>query len=161
MATIRYLVKTMPQYEGWDAPHAPGEFLFDFKAVVECYRRSVQLELPYVHMHSRRDGRYRTYLEDLETLAWLERKWLSYYQNETEEVVSWPEHLRDPWLSCSSLILAKEFVSVACPSCEVKFPPDQIEVIEFQSGEGLCVHGGRGVVCAKGHGLYVISEWNT
>lgn len=135
--------------------------MFDFKAAVECYRCLVQLALPSVHMHSRRDGVYRAYLENLETLAWLEREWRSYYQNESEEAVSWPQHLGDPWLSCSSLILAKEFVSVACPSCEVNYPPDHIMVIEFQSGQGLCAHGGRGVVCPKGHGLYVICEWNT
>jgi hypothetical protein len=33
--------------------------------------------------------------------------------------------------------------------------------LEFQFGEGLRAQGGRGLVCPKGHGLYVISEWNT
>ena len=161
MPTILYRVTTMPKSEGWTAPQAPGTFLFEFKSVVECYRNLVKSELPYVHMHSRRTGVYRLYVERVEALAWLERKWLGYYQNEIDEVVPWPDHLGSPWLSCGSLLLAKEFVSVSCPSCEASYSPSQINVLEFQFGEGLFAHGGRGLLCPKRHGLYVITEWNT
>jgi len=161
MPTILYRVTPMSNPEGWTAPQAPGTFLFEFKSVVERYRSIVKSELPYVHMHSRRYGVYREYLEHVEALAWLERRWLGYYQNETDEVVPWPDHLGSPWMSCSSLLLAKEFVSVLCPSCEATYSPDQVDVLEFRFGEALSGHGGRGLVCPKGHGLYVITEWNS
>ena len=53
MAKILYRVPVTPAYEGWDAPHAPGTFLFDFLTVVELYRRTVVSSLPYIHMQSR------------------------------------------------------------------------------------------------------------
>src|SRR5688572_32817231 len=137
MPTILYRVTTMPEYEGWDAPQAPGTFRFEFKSVVECYRNILKSELPFVHMHSRRNGVYRVYLELVEALAWLERKWLGYYQKETEEAVPWPDHFGSPRLSCGSLLLAKDFVSVLCPLCEASYSADQIQVLEFQAGGSI------------------------
>jgi len=72
MPTILYRVTTIPEKEGWTAPQAPGTFLFEFKSIVECYRSIVKSELPYAHMHSRRNGIYREYLEHVEALAWLD-----------------------------------------------------------------------------------------
>jgi hypothetical protein len=149
MPTILYRVTSMPQCEGWNAPQAPGTFLFDFKSVVERYRSLVKGDLPYVHMHSRRGGVYRHYLEQVEALAWLERKWLGYYQNEIDEVVPWPDNFGSFCLSCSSLLLAKDFVSVVCPSCEASYSPEQVKVLEFQFGEELCAHGGRGLLWSR------------
>ena len=112
-------------------------------------------------MQSRRNGVYREYVEHTEALAWLERKWLGYYEVETDEVISWPDHLGSLWASSSPLILAKKFVSVTCPLCEATYSPSQSSVLEFQFGESLFAHGGRGLLCPNGHGLYVICEWNS
>jgi hypothetical protein len=159
MQTISYQVSASPTYEGWDAPQSPGTFSFEFKSVVECHRHAVREALPYVHMRSRGKGEYQQYLQEVEALAWLERRWLMYYQHDGDETVPWPDHLAP--LSCGSLILGKNFVSVVCPACAVRYIPDQVTVKAFKFGKALFAHGGRGVLCPRGHGLYVILEWNS
>jgi len=158
---IRYSVNHTPQYAGWDAPYAPGTFLFTFKAVVEVHRRLIGSDLPHVHMHSRSHGIYHEYLQRVEALAWLERKWLGYYQNDVDDVAPWPEHLGSLWNACSPLILEKHFVSVWCSACDATYFPKETTVREFSWGETLFGHGGRGLLCPKEHGLFVICEWNS
>ena len=75
--------------------------------------------------------------------------------------IPWPESLGNLLWACSSLLFSKEFVSVACPSCEASYLPDQVSVCQFQAGEALFAHGGRGLLCPNKHGLYVITEWNS
>jgi hypothetical protein len=104
---------------------------------------------------------YHDYLAHVEALAWLERKWLGYYQNEVDEVTPWPEQLGSLWWICGTLILEQRFVSVRCPVCEATYAPDATTVQEFSWGESLFAHGGKGLLCPKGHGLYVICQWNS
>ncbi|HEY0094050.1 MAG TPA: hypothetical protein VGB96_06990 [Archangium sp.] len=161
MATIIYQIPAMPTYGGWEAPAAPGEFHFKLKTIVESYRRRVQAELPHIHMHSRRHGIYREYVEAVKTLAWLEERWLEQYPEETPEAIPWPKDLQKLWAFCGGLIFSRRFERVLCPACKATYAPEQTQVVEWRHGESLAAHGGKGLLCPNGHGLYVIVEWDS
>lgn len=161
MATIIYQVPGLPTYSGWDAPPAPGEFHFPVKALLESYRRRVEAALPHIHMHSRRHGLYREHVEAVKTLAWLEELWLAQYPQETHEAIPWPANLLGPRASCAEIVFAQRFERVLCPSCKASYPPGETQVVEWRYGESLAAHGGKGLLCPNGHGLYVIVLWNS
>lgn len=161
MLAIEYQAKTQVDHDGWAVPHADGTFRFEFAAVLKAYRALVCTELPHIHMGSRASGAYAEYVQALEALVWLERKWLSDYKNDVQEVVPWPPHLGHLWFTCARLFIAKQFLSATCPSCASTYSPDQIEARSFEHGESMSAYGGTGLVCPKQHSIYVIVSWNS
>jgi hypothetical protein len=159
LATILYQMPNEPSQEGWDAPHAPGAFTFELKTVVELYRSRVAQSLPHIHMHSRRSELFRDYIATVEALAWLERLWHEQYGHDNDDVLPWPERFTGFRSCCAPLLFEKRFQSATCPMCKITYTPEQVKVQAFQHGRDLAAHGGRGLLCPAGHGLYILVEW--
>jgi hypothetical protein len=109
----------------------------------------------YFTRHRRNPSGYRSYLDHIAGLDWLEDA----FRRSDLVVWDWPEDLI--WHLAADLVYSGQWARGNCPTCRVEHPPGAGRVVEWSFGYGLAAEGGRRYLCPADHTLYAIMEWNS
>jgi hypothetical protein len=133
---VRWTVPTeLPCYTGWDFRIHPGTFDLPAAPLVASIRAFISERRQYFSLNRINGPGYRSYLEHLAGLDWLEDA----LRRSDFVVWDWPEDL--VWHFASELVYSSQWARAYCPTCRAEHSPGAGRVVEWYSGPRKLDHG--------------------